>query len=397
MSKSEKVQTTKEVKNIAIFTGSSLSYFGGGERYVVELSNELINRGFNVTIFTQNYSSRQNKSISDVKKNIKAKVIIYPVVPFPFGPTLPIFSRFIMSELRGTDIIYNIDESLFTNFLLYKFSEKSGAKYIYGMHTPMSFLFENKGAKNKITRFMWLFYRYPLRMFFRSKIKNIHVLNEEQFTNLKKIGFSGNIYKIPNFVYDTEAPIELKRISNEFIVIFTALMDVYVKGIDLLKDIIALTLKVEPNIKFYITGSEGNAHDILSSILNKYPNNVRYFGFVNNKELNNLRNKASLCILTSRIESFSLSILESQIHGLPCVAFDISGPSEIVKEEFQGKLIRPYDIVSFAEAIIFYYREWRDNKMKYVDNMRVIHEYVKRNFSKNEIIPRILNMFNSCI
>jgi glycosyltransferase involved in cell wall biosynthesis len=396
MNSKELQKCGNEIKKIAIFTGSSLSYFGGGERYVIELSNELILRGFDVTIFTQNFSYTQNKSFSDVKKLTKAKIILYPIVPFPFIPTFPLFSRSMISKLNEANIIYNMDESLFTNYLLYIYSKKRRIRYIYGMHIPLSFLFGNKAAKNKVNKMMWFFYRYVLRLFFRSKVQNIHILNEEQYKNLKKIGYNGNIYKIDNFVREPGLPIEVTRNRDDenFIVIFSALMDVYSKGVDFLRDIIVQTLENEPKIKFYITGGRGNANNILSFIIEKYPKNVFYFGFLNEKELANLRNKALLFISTSRIEAFPLAIIETQMHGIPCIAFDIPGPSEIVRNEFQGKLIQPFDLNCFAENIILFYKDWRDNKSRYLNNIKSIHDYTDRNFGKSVIIPKIIEMFN---
>jgi len=62
--------------------------------------------------------------------------------------------------------------------------------------------------------------------------------------------------------------------------------------------------------------------------------------------------------MTSRIEAFSLVTLEAQAYGLPVIAFDIKGPHDIIKNDFQCKLIEPFKIEDFVEAILYYYKLW---------------------------------------
>ena len=60
---------------------------------------------------------------------------------------------------------------------------------------------------------------------------------------------------------------------------------------------------------------------------------------------------AYILISTSRWEGFGLNIIEAMSFGLPIVAFDNSGPHEIINNSGAGYLISKYDIHDFAQTI----------------------------------------------
>ena len=62
--------------------------------------------------------------------------------------------------------------------------------------------------------------------------------------------------------------------------------------------------------------------------------------------------KSSICAVTSYFEGFSLAILESLRHGVPCVAFDCPfGPRSIISDASCGFLVGNGDIRVFAERL----------------------------------------------
>lgn len=61
---------------------------------------------------------------------------------------------------------------------------------------------------------------------------------------------------------------------------------------------------------------------------------------------------ASIFISTSRWEGFGLVITEAMACGLPVVAFENSGPTEILDNGKYGILVPKYDVDKFAQAII---------------------------------------------
>jgi hypothetical protein len=98
---------------LSIFTGSRITYFGGGERYAIDLGNEQTNKGFKVIVFTQNDDSGSNLSFDEIKKMCNFEIVRYNVFPFIRSPTIPVPNKILFSKLKGTNIVYNMDDSFF--------------------------------------------------------------------------------------------------------------------------------------------------------------------------------------------------------------------------------------------------------------------------------------------
>jgi glycosyltransferase involved in cell wall biosynthesis len=64
-------------------------------------------------------------------------------------------------------------------------------------------------------------------------------------------------------------------------------------------------------------------------------------------------------VLPSRVEGFSLSLLEAGAAGIPSIAFDVGGNSEIIRDGVNGYLVPDDDIARVSDRII-YLREHED-------------------------------------
>jgi glycosyltransferase involved in cell wall biosynthesis len=62
--------------------------------------------------------------------------------------------------------------------------------------------------------------------------------------------------------------------------------------------------------------------------------------------------RASLFVLSSRWEGFSLALVEALASGTPCLAFDcVAGPSEVLAGGAYGELVEPGDVPGLALAL----------------------------------------------
>jgi glycosyltransferase involved in cell wall biosynthesis len=66
--------------------------------------------------------------------------------------------------------------------------------------------------------------------------------------------------------------------------------------------------------------------------------------------------KFDVFVLPSRIEGFSISLLEAGSYGLPTLAYDVGGNSEIVENGKTGYIIPDGDVSALTDAIYFLYR-----------------------------------------
>ena len=95
--------------------------------------------------------------------------------------------------------------------------------------------------------------------------------------------------------------------------------------------------------------------------------------------------------MTSRIEAFPAVILEAQAHGLPVIAFDTNGLSDIITA-FSGSIIKQFDVDAFSNEILRYYSIWKDGKLGIKHKKRII-DYTFSKYSDKIIIPKIQKMF----
>lgn len=89
-----------------------------------------------------------------------------------------------------------------------------------------------------------------------------------------------------------------------------------------------------------------------------------------------------LSLVTSKVESFCIAILDSLEQGTPVISYNIKyGPSAIIENGFNGELIEDGNIDGLAEAIIKYFRE---NHIEYSKNTKmVLMNYSKQNVMKH--------------
>lgn len=77
-----------------------------------------------------------------------------------------------------------------------------------------------------------------------------------------------------------------------------------------------------------------------------------HFGEINSTiEMIKIYNFAYITVVPSRFESFSQVTLEAMACGSPVVAFDSSGPSEIITNNVNGFLIRSFSVEDYAVKI----------------------------------------------
>ena len=378
-------------KDKLAITGCNLFYWGGADKFAVEIAKKL-NKEFKITIFSKRERLEKRVDINFIKKIIpKEKIIEYdcfkiPIIQEDF-PKIGNFFKLIKS-LKNFNIIYNIDSSLGNLIVLNLCKLFFKTKIIFVGEDP--YFFDYLLSKNPIENKFYkkLFFRYYMSLK-KSLLKNfdiIQVINSKDEKLIKKMGYKNKLFFIPNFIYE-ERKINGK-VSNKFIVLFVGRLDnIKHKGIDFLKNIIDKVLSTNKEIEFHIVGSGDGGENIVKGLVNNYPKNVYYKGFLTGKALDAEYENATIFVLTSRFESFGIVVLEAQAKGLPVISFDIPGPKDVITT-FSGSLIKPFDIQLFSDKILEYYKLWRNNKinLKYKDK---IIEYIFNKYSYKVIIPKI--------
>ena len=380
------------MKKLAIFSEGDIRFFGGAEKYSIELSNSLKN--FDITIFTYKNQKFLRLNLEQVNKLTKAKIIYYNAIQFKgLSERIPLsisaLRAFLM--LKKFDVVYNIDPSLLTNFFLLTLSKIYKFKFIFGAHDP-NFVIRFKNDEGLLKRFIVKIY-IPLKNNMIKHIPNIHVLNEDSKKLLSEMGFRNKAYVIPNFL-STKAKLPKSKKNKNFIVLYVGRIEIDQKGIDYLARIICETLKKDKKTYFHIVGT-GNKSDqkLIKDIVKIYPRNVKYLGFIEKQELEKEYDSASLLIITSRYETQPAVLMEAQAHGLPFLGFNVYGVRNFLKMNFQGKLIDPYNIGSFSEAILRYSKLFYEKTSEYGKLKLKIYYFTNETYDKDLIMEKMQKMF----
>jgi glycosyltransferase involved in cell wall biosynthesis len=350
-------------KKIALFMLPVLTQGGGAEKYFIDLARNFSERGIQTDIVTMN------------EKFFRKFGRVLHIFRFGnFFGKIPLAGRekeeFIRKQLGKAewikaswsdlkkclgkyDIIYTKNEIV--DLLLLKLKGyKKLPPIIVGVHTPI-FYPNSKSFFSKLHNFLYqgFFYKWLL-----GGVRCVHLSNKFTFALVKKkfrvrselvyYPFSCELIQKASEEIKSDIHFDENKINIVFISRLTEQ-----KGIRSLAEIINRLAEKEEivgkiSMHIFGIGDEEN-ENIVKFLKNKYPF-VNYYGHVENRFIPNILSRQNLFITTSKWETLPFNVLEAQALGIPVVAFDIPGPSDIIVDGKTGFLVK--DENEFAEKII---------------------------------------------
>ncbi len=376
-------------KSKILLIANNLSNFGGGERWVLEVASEL-KKKHEVSILNltskadttrvplraalRNYGLKKaDVSIAEcigVRSKVFGSENFILLVPKPGALSA------MHAKIRDTDTVYIITSNPLALSYVIALCSLYRKKLIFGVHIPFlkNLLSSNSTAGT---------YRFLL-----GKVREFHVLNRDDESLIRSRFKSAKVHLIPNFIPSLPVLRNSKN-KKKFIVLFVGRLETQQKGIDLLSEIVARTIKKNPRISFHILGKSGDGQGIVLKLALRYPGRVLQPGFVSERRLAEEYQRASLFICTSRYESFGLSVLEAQSFGLPVVSFRISGPVDILRSTIQGATVAPFDTVAFSDRILWYYNRYACNPEDRISDGKQIRMIVAREYGKELVMAKL--------
>ena len=79
---------------------------------------------------------------------------------------------------------------------------------------------------------------------------------------------------------------------------------------------------------------------------------VKFFDGLSNDERRGLIGKCAVLVNPSVREGWGLNVIEAAALGVPCVAYDVAGLRDSVKDEVTGLLVESGDVEALAEALV---------------------------------------------
>lgn len=179
----------------------------------------------------------------------------------------------------------------------------------------------------------------------KSKIANSYLGNLFQEVLVVPNPIDISVYK-PLIVDSREESIFSKLPQNKKFILFVSnnLID-YNKGLDLLLS----SLKSIKNLNSICLLTVGNNSSKITEELNF---SHYHFGEINSTiDMIKIYNLSYITLVPSRFESFSQVTLEAMACGSPVIAFNSSGPSEIITDNVNGFLVKSFSIEDYSEKV----------------------------------------------
>lgn len=343
-----------ESLTIVMLTAEYLPKKGGIATHVNELSKTLVKQGHEVHII-----ARKPLKNSPQNSDLNLHYVYWMPIPMFYMPTYSFFAGRMLTEIIKD---YDVDIAHGHSPLLSPHAVTRLSKdipYISTIHSVWTN--EYNSIKDRPIRslnindfsirlFAKSFSTYDQILFDIAK-KLICVSNAVRKEVLQKYHIDkGKLTVIPNAV-DHHRFVPLKQGEDEETILYVGRL-ASVKGLDMLIYASKYVLKQEPQVVFKIVGG-GNIqyYEKLARKL-QVDNSFNFIGGLDHHELHTIYQNSSVFVLPSFYEGLPTTILEAMSCGMPVVATDIPGISEVVRDKETGLLVPPKDPKALADAII---------------------------------------------
>lgn len=163
-----------------------------------------------------------------------------------------------------------------------------------------------------------------------------------------------------------------------------------IKRFDILVEAFALCQFTE-NVTLDIVG-EGEERPLIESKIKEYNvgRQVRLLGVKTPEEVNELLCQSDCFVLSSRLETFAIVVIEALAKGLPVIATRCGGPETFVRPE-DGLLVEKENAQELAKALKYmagHYREYD------ADGIR---QHCHDNFSQDVIADKIIGVYKEVL
>jgi glycosyltransferase involved in cell wall biosynthesis len=331
----------------------SLSFYGGGEKFLLNLSRELIKKGHSVEIRTLPIMRRRDRM------KYVAKVLAELGIDY---------HEFWFHKVRDADVAYFIYAPI-----IHRFFDVRAPK-IVGIHAyPFAIELQHEDIRKanaiRLIREVGFIPTVAL-MYFKcfglNELKHfdaIHVINKTMLPLYRNS--HNNIFYVPLWIYIDKCKQGFEK-NEKFTVLFLGRQD-WVKGFDIYVEI-AEVLK-DKGIEFLITGRSVGSVKGLGYILQE-------------KLLYRIISAVHLVIVPSRGDTFGLSILESMACGTPVITTPIPAHKGL---ELQS-LIYADNVDEFAKKILEIKDMWENDREEYYRLCKRVREDVMK-YDVNKVLP----------
>jgi glycosyltransferase involved in cell wall biosynthesis len=358
-------------------------YIGGVEKYVLDLSKELVKNGNDVKVVCANEPNSDIKSIEGInilRLNYYGKIANTNLC---WG----LFSRLLKEDF---DVIHT--------HMPTPWSADISALVSLIKNKPLVITYHNDLIKTGFASIITGIYNNTFLKLLLKRADKI-IITQRRYIDYSKYlkKYKDKIVVLPNAIdLNIFKKINIKKEKNSLF--FLSVLDEFhrYKGLDYLLKAIGESKKKIPTIKLYIAG-KGKLLEEYKKLAEKLKieENVEFLSYVSDEDLIKYYNKSEIFILPSidHNEGFGIVLLEALACETPVITTDIVGIANEIKEKKCGVVIEPKNSLTLSKSILGLLN---DDK-KRIDMGNNGSKLVKERYNWKDIAKNIENLYKEVL
>lgn len=359
---------------IAIFTDTFLPLVDGVVTSTLNLVKGLADRGHKIYLIIPKF---KNPTFFKYPNVVVKRLVSFPAIFYPeFRFTLP-FSLDVYKFLKKEKVdIIHFQTPLPLGFQAILCSKLLKVPLVGTFHTFFQHPHYLKHSGLDYNLFQKISWKYAREIY--SKCNLITCPTEEMKKELLKGGFPKKIKPISNGIdskiFDDSKKAKVKKKYNKDgpILLFVGRIG-FEKNLLFLLDCFKLVLKKIPNAKLLLVGKGPQFKHVKKRIKKlKLSDSVIPIGGIKHEKFvkSSIINASDLFVSASLTETQGISILEAQANGVVCIGMDNGGVKTIIKDGYNGYLIKEGHEKEFAKKVSLLltdkkkYAEMKKNTLK---------------------------------
>ena len=341
---------------LCIVTHTFLPHTGGIERVVNEQSKRLLQRNFEPMVVTNRIGTAKQYVVDGVNVECYESLNTGFRLGIPYSiPTVTSFKTFLKA-VKSSKIVHAHGHPYLTSLIAAKLAKRYNKPFVLTQHNTFieyDSIFDDVERLNDLA-----VGKETLKE--ADKIITVSNATKDYVLSLgakpNKIKVSHNGVDLVRFRPLTGKREEMRRklgIAQDAIVALTVRRLVYKNGVDTLIESANIAVRKNPKITFLVVGKGPDLSNVQMTIRQLgIENNFRLTGFVKDEDLPFYYNAADFFVLPSKSgEGLPLVALEAMACGLPVIATNVGGISEILMEDY-GKLVPSNQPEQLAKAVL---------------------------------------------
>ena len=342
---------------LCVVTHTFLPHVGGIERVVYEQCKRLRQKQFEPMVLTHRNHTEKNYVFDGIKVRCYDSVNIGFRLGIPYAiPQITSLKTFLES-VKSSDLIHVHGHPYLSSLLAAKIAKRYSKPLVLTQHNTF---IAYKGIFWDHVE--WINDYAIGRQVLKEADKIVVVSNATKNYVLslgaapEKVEVVHNGVDLNRFRPLTGIKDEMRKklgISKDSRVVLTVRRLVYKNGIDTLIESAKTAIKKNPRLVFIVVGKGPDFAKVKGKIEQLgIQENFKLTGFISDEDLPVYYNTADFFVLPSKSgEGLPLVALEAMSCGVPVIATDVGGTSEVMTEEY-GKLVPPNAPEALAEAIL---------------------------------------------